>query len=42
MIFKKRKIEKLKTSQEEEITFLKAEHNELKRKLSILSWSWIN
>jgi hypothetical protein len=32
MIFKKRKIEKLKTSQEDEIAFLKAEHNELKRK----------
>ena len=29
MIFKKRKIEKLKISQEEEITFLKAEHKEL-------------
>ena len=32
MIFKKRKIEKLKTSQEDEIAFLKAEHNELKTK----------
>ena len=33
MIFKKRKIEKLKTSQKDEIANLKNEHNELKKKL---------
>lgn len=33
MIFKKRKIEKLKTSQKDEIANLKNEHNELKKKI---------